>query len=62
MVHHRVAIGLGAADQGSQLMCPHSARRVFEDDGVMIGRQLDKFCESEAARFDRLDGLLRLNP
>ena len=66
MVHHRVAIGLGAADQGAQRKWPHSARstvhldvgskpRAFEDDG-------DKFSEYEAARFDRLDGLLRRHP
>lgn len=73
MVHHRVAIGLGAADQGAQPMGPHSASstvhldvgskpRAFEDDGVMIGWQLDKFSEYEAARFDRLDGLFRRHP
>jgi hypothetical protein len=28
----------------------------------MIGWQLDKFCEYEAARFDRLDGLVRRHP
>ena len=32
--------------------------RALEDDCVMKGWQLDKFCEYEAARFDRPDGLI----
>src|SRR6185503_9449063 len=36
--------------------------RAFEDDGVVIGWQLDKFREYEAARFDRPDGLSRRHP
>src|SRR3954468_22996267 len=39
-----------------------SGRKAFEDNAVMIGRQLDKLRETEITSLDSLDCLLRRDP
>jgi hypothetical protein len=58
------AVAIGAAEEaavvvrGSRALW-HSGGRLLEHGAVVIGRQLDQPGKLQAARFDRVDGLLR---